>query len=360
MSGNAKNSVLTMSRIAEELGLCRNTVSAVINGRHDKLGIAEDTRKRILDYLDTRGYVRAQSALRLKKGAAPDLPGIIYCGDFINVGHLLRALRLLTNGVKSETGTVEITGVDTEFIKNGLAEQIAKGVRRLIWIHAQAPEIEIKNAERLFPLLERLDKVIVYNYDFIPGKWDAEYLKRGISLVGFDRAGAYRRVASLFRRSGHRRIALHEAFFKSNAPIAECAGRFLDIFRDAGFEIFGVTPLSSTPDMAKEMTKNIIGLHHRERVTCFFVRSDNLAAEAIHGIRSAGLRVPDDIAVMGFGNADFCAWLPVPLSSIEIPVAEMCGKTLALMDGGSPGTPHVFEAPLALRQSHIKITDGVS
>lgn len=57
-----------------------------------------------------------------------------------------------------------------------------------------------------------------------------------------------------------------------------------------------------------------------------FCQSDRMAVGAMRAIQDMGLRIPDDIAIAGFDNTDFCEYLTPSLTSIVTPFREI-GKT---------------------------------
>jgi len=56
--------------------------------------------------------------------------------------------------------------------------------------------------------------------------------------------------------------------------------------------------------------------------------NDHLAIGLVHGLISRGVRVPDDIAVVGYDDIEFAAIAAVPLTSVRQPAREM-GRTAA-------------------------------
>ena len=57
--------------------------------------------------------------------------------------------------------------------------------------------------------------------------------------------------------------------------------------------------------------------------TAVFAASDVMAMEAIDVARRKGLRVPEDISIVGFDDNPLCAYSPVPLTTVWQPIAEM-------------------------------------
>ena len=59
-----------------------------------------------------------------------------------------------------------------------------------------------------------------------------------------------------------------------------------------------------------------------------FACNDLMAAGALHAIAAAGLRVPDDIAVIGFDDSIVARHIDPPLTSVRQPLQEM-GRAMA-------------------------------
>ena len=323
----------TMSDIAERLGLSRNAVSAVINGRAEKLGVSKETILRVNQYLDECGYVRSHSAVALKNGTKKASTGLIYCGEFLYFNHLNEALRILSRELAGDDGIFEISGVASEALRSGIAGQLAKGVERLVWIHANPPEVELRNAEKLFPLLEQIEQSVIYNYDFGSAVWDEEYLRRGISLLGFDRLKAYGQIADAFQANGCTHAALYEVphdFSDSvSIPVQKMAGEF----SKRSLEISG---LSGGEDRRTFAFDRIMKLVRSGKKTGVFIRDENFAADIAFRLLREGVRIPDEVALASFGNSEFLAYLPVPITSIEIPVKALCASLLELIGAALP------------------------
>ena len=348
---------LTMERMTEELGVSRATLSAVINGREKRQRVSDKTAARVREYLERRGYVRPKSAVQLRKGAPEGLTGIMYCGDFLCFGHLLRALSVLGDHVRGRHGLVEITGVDPANSLDALREQISKGVRNLVWIHANDPAVEMRNAEPLFPLLERMERAIIFNYDFRQPEWEGEFLRRGIHLLGYDRQESYRRVAELFAREGRRKMGFPGYALGSNLPLPG-ANPLTELFRRHGLEILGLHPedgrLEPGQDMAELLARNMASLFRTAGLDCAFVRHDLQCAEVIAHLRRDGIDVPGDIAVLGFGDLPLLSLLPVPVTTFALPVDALCREAVELLDAAPPPPARrvQLEIPLILRASH--------
>jgi DNA-binding LacI/PurR family transcriptional regulator len=79
-------------------------------------------------------------------------------------------------------------------------------------------------------------------------------------------------------------------------------------------------------------------LEHPEPPTAIFAANDLMALGAIYRIQDAGLRVPDDVAVVGYDDRDFAKIVKPRLTTVSLPVYEMgqiaAEKLLAQIRGG--------------------------
>lgn len=87
-----------------------------------------------------------------------------------------------------------------------------------------------------------------------------------------------------------------------------------------------------------------------------FCHNDVVAVGAIKAILRAGLRIPGEIAVIGFDNVSFSRFLPIPLSSVDQPtplLGEMAARmAIELATKGSHGSKRTMVAPsLVIRES---------
>ncbi len=347
------NSKLTMSQIAEELGVTRSTVSAVINGREKKQRISEATVVRVREYLNQRGYVQSRSAMQMKNGGKADHIGILYCGNFMEFPHQTEALSYLSRELEESSGVVEITGVTPEKLHNGLKDQVAKGVRKLIWLHTHSSMAEQKELDSIAPLIKQMDKVVIYD-----GGTNIKLnnLTENIRVVGFNREKSYRQLAELWHKAGFHKVALSEMFYNSKQGFSSIQR---EIFSEAGFEVFGLHPADrsglSDDIAAAILAENLIKLHRDRQVNCAFIRNEMQAALVLHHLATAGVKVPEDIAVVGFGFNPYLKMLPVPLTTFSLPVKSMCDKVVSLLnDDNYAKTPKLilFDNELIIGKSH--------
>jgi len=90
------------------------------------------------------------------------------------------------------------------------------------------------------------------------------------------------------------------------------------------------------------------------RPTAVIAANDMIALGVVQQALETGLRVPDDLSVIGFNDFDFSSWVQPSLSTVRIPAAAMGRRAVEVLlgqDGAADAGEPVFPAELVLRQS---------
>lgn len=139
---------------------------------------------------------------------------------------------------------------------------------------------------------------------------------------------ASQHVVSQLADSGRRRIALinHDLSYKY-ARLRERGYKSVVHLRDLDYQVVEyASDLSSSAGMAA--MKKLLADNPPDAV---FAVSDTLAAGAMRAIEQAGLRVPQDIAVVGFDGTELAEMVSPQLSTIEQPSQDIGRKAVDLL-----------------------------
>jgi LacI family repressor for deo operon, udp, cdd, tsx, nupC, and nupG len=90
--------------------------------------------------------------------------------------------------------------------------------------------------------------------------------------------------------------------------------------------------------------------------TAIFAFNDLMAMGVMQAVQHRGLRIPVDMAVIGFDGMAFTEHCSPPLSTVEQPVAEMSAGAIAMLldrikGGSSPARVRTLAAKLVTRTS---------
>jgi len=144
-----------------------------------------------------------------------------------------------------------------------------------------------------------------------------------IPYVDVDNVGGARMATEYLIGLGHRRIGLI-----TNAPLfytasAERLSGYRQALEAAGlsFEEGLVCYGDFTPQSGYQAMMSLLQV--RPLPTAVFVASDTVALGALQAIRHAGLRIPDDISLIGFDDIPLAGFLDPPLTTIHLPAFNL-------------------------------------
>lgn len=182
--------------------------------------------------------------------------------------------------------------------------------------------------------------------------------------IGFDNRQAASRMASYLVDIGHRRIAMIAGIGVYREPGWEGTTNDRAIGRIAGVrEALEARGLNLPPDRLVEAPYDVgearralrILMSHPEPPTAIVCGNDVLAFGALFEARALGLRVPEDLSVVGFDDLDLARHTEPPITTMRVPSAEMGKRAaeylLARLAGESPPAATELEVSLILRAS---------
>jgi DNA-binding LacI/PurR family transcriptional regulator len=199
--------------------------------------------------------------------------------------------------------------------------------------------------------------MVVVSYD---RRADAD-VKSRIDHVSVDNFKAGQMAARHLIEHGHRRLAFATAAGVTMSRRAKIGG-FLDgAGKDAATEVIEGRVGSEYGDselveVGRALAAKIAQRDLNTRPTALVGVNDMLAIGLIAGLREQGLRVPDDISVLGMDDMFLSPLITPALSSVGMPLTDMAHTMVErvisrLADASIPTAEFLFEPRLAVRQS---------
>lgn len=322
---------VTHKDVAERAGVSVATVSYVLN--NGPRPVAPETRVRVEEAIAELGYYPNELArsLRLQQSSTIGLilPNVMN-PVFGEIAHELENictqegfLVLLCNSDRQHER-------EERFIQMLRAKQV-DGV--VITPHSEPVAL-------IQPLLQARIPVIVLEHD-LPN----------IHCITIDELQGGRIATQHLIELGHRRIALLR-----RKPTSALSTQRINGYQQA----LAAANLPYDPTLVIECEAGqAAGAHAMHQVlrraeppTAVFTHNDVLAMGALHTIRSAGLRVPEDISVVGYDDITSAAYFSPPLTTVRSPKAEMgvlAGRTiLQLVRQKEPLPPQMITLPVEL------------
>ncbi|MFZ3468698.1 LacI family DNA-binding transcriptional regulator [Streptomyces sp. 4.24] len=180
----------------------------------------------------------------------------------------------------------------------------------------------------------------------------------GLPLIGeptwyvdADNRGGARLAAEHFARTGRRRPVMITGQVDTRASVAREEG-FTDGLTLSGLPLLGVEPGQFTEDGGAEAMERLLRAHPDPDAV--FAASDAMAIGALRTLRERGLRVPEDVAVIGFNDLASARHTSPPLTTVHQPVRalgqEMARMLVSAIEGHRP-TPLILPTRLTVRES---------
>ncbi|MGN7861564.1 LacI family DNA-binding transcriptional regulator [Microbacterium sp. 22303] len=315
--------------IASEAGVSVPTVSKVLNSRPD---VALATRERVTAVLERHGYaIRPRATTGFLDVRVVSLDG---AWSEAVVRGAVEAAR--THG-KDVVLAVEPSPDDCD---DWVRHALARGTDGLLSVVA-VPSDDARRAlaEAGVPL------VVVDPLHRAP--------EGTLSIAATNFQGAFDAAQHLLAL-GHRRIATITGSLDQDNAIARLAG-FQAAMLQAGLRVDDdlVVRAHYGMDQGLAATNTLLAL--AQPPTAIFAASDDTAIGAIHALHEQGLRIPDDISVIGFDDLPPAGWTDPPLTTIRQPLAQMGAAAVdALVQlrlGRTPAARTELSTTLVVRSS---------
>ncbi len=181
-----------------------------------------------------------------------------------------------------------------------------------------------------------------------------------LSEVTSDNVNGARRAAEFLIKGGHKRIA-HVMGWQGSSTGRDRAEGFKQAMQAAGLQPFAMVDGTYSREKAAAVTRELC--QGPERPDAIFVGNDHMAFAVMDTLRhELGLRVPQDVSVVGYDDVPMAAWPAYGLTTIRQPVNRMVEATVASLlnqiEGGSSAPTKVkINGPLMVRTS-ARIPEG--
>lgn len=179
----------------------------------------------------------------------------------------------------------------------------------------------------------------------------------GIAAVTSDNRAGGRRVAEFLMAGGHQRIA-YIAGWEGASTQRDREAAFREALSGAGRDLFARAVGNFSVEQAEQAARDMFSVPADDRPDAVFVANDHMAFAVMDVLRfELGLRIPEDVSVVGYDDVPPAAWRAYNLTTIRqranLMVAETVRAMFEQIDTPDTASPcHVqIEAPLILRRS---------
>ncbi|MCF6385342.1 LacI family DNA-binding transcriptional regulator [Mycobacterium sp. MBM] len=306
-----------MADVARLAGVSHQTVSRVINGSPS---IRPATKARVEQAISELGY-RPNTAARALVTRRSRIIGIVGTNDALyGPSSIQRSVEEAARAAGYFSSMVPLADLTREALRDSLDHLARQSVEAIVMIAAQEDALAVAHAaDPGVPL------IVV----------EGDLSGRGLS-VGVDQIAGARQATQHLIDLGHRHID-HVA---GPASWTEAKGRrvgYEGTMRDNGLAVRESLLGDWTPARGYEIGCE---LARRRDTTAVFVANDQMAIGVLHAFARSGIRVPEDVSVVGFDDIPESGYLNPALTTvrqdfkavgqraIELVIATLDGATL--------------------------------
>lgn len=339
---------ITLRDVAEKANVSPSTVSRILNNKESKIPISEETRQRVLQAAQDVGYKPNMAARHLAQRQSFALIGAIVPKTVPAVlAHPF--YMLILHGIAQHCQEKEYA-VAIYFVDTDQEDMVASVYPRIANIPADGFILtSVKSNDRLVPRFQ------ADNIPFVQIGRTPEPDETPLHFVDVDNyGGAVTAVSHLLQR-GHQKIATITGPQDMAAGIDRLRG-YQDCLQQAGIMLrpHWITTGDFEPESGYTAMVQILDAPD-DLPTAVFAASDSMADGAYKAIYERGLRIPEDIAVIGFDDNKLYTNNSPPLTTMLQPINQLgqqaAALLLQLLSDTAPPDNLVLKPELIIRQS---------
>lgn len=327
---------ITLSDIAQEAGVNVSTVSRALNAR---TGVRKELRDKVLDVARRLRYRPNLMARGLVTGRSHTL------------GLLISDIRnpFFSELARGAEDAAKAAGYDVVLCNSDLDP--------------------VKQMEYFWSLVNKhVDGIIMNSIGLLKRDEADQLVSTGTPVVLLNRTGGLRNFSSVLSDNarggflvgrhltalGHRKIAVLTGP-RRHGNMADRLNGFLKALRNVpGAAQPEVLRGAFTAQGGYEMARRLLACGYD--VTAIFAASDAIAFGVIRAVYEAGLRIPDDLSLIGFDDVEMAAIVQPPLTTIYQPKYEIGGAAVEILlkEAANRETSpehRIFDVKLVERQS---------
>ena len=337
---------VTSQDVANLAGVSRTTVSFVLNDVKT-FNISAETRQKVLSAAESLNYVPDATAQALASRRAKAIglvmtrsPHHIATDAFLPqiIGGLMEVIK--DNKLRLLIEYVEVEHQDRAYLE--LAR--AKHIDGMILLTPRLNDAGLKKLEQVdIPtvLMGHLEGSNFYSVD-VDNQLAAQQGVQHLLDLGHTQIACITNAPPSYAATPDRVIGYKNTLFAAGITPDEGLIRYADFDPQSGYV------------QAKSL------LESGNKFTAIFVASDNVAIGVKAALREAGLRIPEDISLVGFDDIPWAQYADPPLTTVHLQAQEMARKAcLMLMDllqGKEPNVKQqVIKTHLVVRKSSRKL-----
>lgn len=305
----------TLDDIAQKANVSKSAVSLVLN---NKEGVGEETRRKILNIAKELGYV-PRSLIKAEKLYSPSnvirflacIKEDIVSTNYQNAPFFFELLHALEDQCRIKDYSLVVSSLSLEQLEEGIKKlennHPSNGII-LLGTNLTSTEVET--------VISVQSNVVVL---------DAKFDLLNVNAVVMNNSLGAHQAASHLMKLGHENIGYVQSRTRIN-NFEERKSSFLSTLSKNNIVILDENYFDIHPEIsqAKKDFKEVLKKRDTKSLpTALFCENDYLAIGVIKALQDSGIKIPDDISVIGFDNIPQCKIISPELTTIQVEKDKM-------------------------------------
>jgi len=335
--GSTSERAPTMADVARAAGVSTAAVSYFLSGRSDLLKrVGPETRERIEQAIAALGYVQNKTARHLRRQRTERICVLL---PQLGIPFADKLAQDIDRAAHQRGYTTVVTTGESAHIWRRVLQEVEAGLADGVIADADGFS-EDAIAELFAPLLRANRPCLVLH---------PTAMSEGLSVVAHGRTDALEEALHHVLERGHRHVAyIANGSGTASSPRIELVRSFADAHAD---RLDPVTILGGAHSRATAVQAVDAVLALRPRPTLVLLESDFSAVAMLHAFERAGLSVPQDIAVIGCGNAEegaFCHPRLTTIGPVSVSLTQETDHLIDMIENRPGVAPRRFSVPWRL------------
>lgn len=296
---------VTIKQVAQMAGVSKMTVSRVLNDRPD---VSPSTRRLVKQVIEELGYQPSHAARSLSQGQSCSIGVVAYGIEYFGPSRAVSGIEKQASELGYTPLLYLLRQPESDNVAGILADLTSRHVDGIIWA---VPEIGGNRSwvERQIPKLP------------VPLVFLSMAPQEGLSIVCVDNYHGGRIAAEHLLEQGYEKIGQVAGpllWWEAQERVRGCR----DALEEAGIPVNNRDPVSGTWSAASGLRGLNQLLDQSPDLDAVFIGNDQMALGALLAAQKRGLRVPGDLAVVGFDDVPEAAYFQPPLTTVSQPLFD--------------------------------------
>ncbi len=330
---------LTLEDIAKQVGVSRSTVSRVVN---ESPNVSPEVRKRVLKAIHATGY-QPNAAARSLASNRSRMIGLVLprsVSSFFTDPFFPHLTQGIAYGCNSNDLTLSLFLVGNNEDEEKIYPRISRrGLLDGVLVQAGQPD------DKLIDRLTRssLPTVLI----------GRPFYSEGVNYIDVDNIQAAINATRHLINLGYKRIATITGSRGSAVTIDRIDG-YKRALQNAGMEV--EESLIVEGDFSESSGYRAMAALLPRKPDAVFAASDIMATGAMRAVLEAGLKIPEDVAFVGFDDLPVAALTEIKLTTVHQPIMNIGVKAVELLmdiiaNGNEPARRIILDTKLIIRDS---------